>query len=143
MLKIILLFTLLNIENDPNNDFFLSLEYYSMPIKNLEWKIIIYRKKQSTYIKCDKYLNKKFHKKMPHEQYTTLLTKLNKLHIWHNKNLYNKKSMNSFYVINIKNKKYHNKFKIEAGTQIYSKHSNYSEIIRLIKNHTTFLFPEH
>jgi hypothetical protein len=125
-----------------NEDFKLSLKYYSRPIVNLEWEILIYRKKNKAFIQSNNFMNQRFHIEMDYDKYKELLIKLNKLNIWNNISQYPKKSKNGFYIVEIKNKNQNNYFKFEAGINLHGRYNKYTRIIRLIKNYTKLEIPD-
>ncbi len=121
-------------ESAKNYDYYLSLGYYSKPIKNLEWSITVFRDKGRMIIDVSNFLSKRFRSELSLKHYKNLLEGINKNGIWTLKDRYQKNSKNAYYLLEVKEGGYSNRFRYESGPLASGDTMRYQEIIRSITN---------
>ncbi len=115
-------------------DFSVTLGYYSLPHKNREWSIAVYRLGGDVFIESDNYLNMKAKKRLDRDAYLRLVDYLNRQGIWRLTDRYPASSGNCYYRIEITAEERSHSFKVEAGPLLSGANSRYREIIRYLTN---------
>jgi hypothetical protein len=119
---------------DARPEFSVTLGYYSLPLKNREWSISVYRQGGEAFIEADNYLNLKAKKRLERETYLRLVDYLNRQGIWRLTDRYPASSRNCYYRIDISAEARSHSFRVEAGPLLSGENSRYREIIRYLTN---------
>ncbi len=119
---------------DARPDFSVTLGYYSVPLKNREWSISVYRQGGEAFIEADNYLNLKAKKRLERDAYLRLVDYLNRQGIWRLTDRYPGSSRNCYYRIDITAEARSHSFRVEAGPLLSGESSRYREIIRYLTN---------
>ena len=115
-------------------DYRVMLSYYSVPIKNREWSIAVYRKGKKSYIEVDNYKNRKLIQRIENDEYVRLLDFLQRKGVWHLKDHYPPSKVNPYHLVEVESGGYKNSFKVESGPLLSGGASAYREIIRRLEN---------
>ncbi len=132
-MRLLALALLLLISSD-GFEYRVTLSYYSVPIKNREWSVSVYRKGTKSYIEVDNYNNRKLIQRLSGDEYVNLLDFLHRKGIWHLKDFYPGRKVNPYHLIEVESGGYKNSFKVESGPLSSGGASAYREIIRKLEN---------